>query len=108
VLAECLAYLREGDTLVVTRADRIARSAADLLTTPSISAEVWLSFVRGAYDVAVMLPMKRVEIAVREAAGYGPGEIGVALMRRAFDLDNGPPYRATAARRGSFSWSKTN
>jgi DNA invertase Pin-like site-specific DNA recombinase len=32
-LAECLAYLREGDTLVVTRADRIARSAAHLLST---------------------------------------------------------------------------
>src|SRR5262249_24598596 len=32
-LAACLAYLREGDTLVVTRADRIARSAAHLLTT---------------------------------------------------------------------------
>src|SRR5215471_9463144 len=32
-LMECLAYLREGDTLVVTRADRIARSAAHLLTT---------------------------------------------------------------------------
>jgi DNA invertase Pin-like site-specific DNA recombinase len=33
VLAECLAYLRAGDTLVVTRADRIARSAAHLLST---------------------------------------------------------------------------
>jgi DNA invertase Pin-like site-specific DNA recombinase len=33
VLAECLAYLRDGDTLVVTRADRIARSAAHLLGT---------------------------------------------------------------------------
>src|SRR5215475_6702925 len=33
VLADCLAYVREGDTLVVTRADRIARSAAHLLTT---------------------------------------------------------------------------
>ena len=33
VLAECLAYVREGDTLVVTRADRIARSAAHLLGT---------------------------------------------------------------------------
>jgi DNA invertase Pin-like site-specific DNA recombinase len=32
-LAECLAYLREGDTLVVTRGDRIARSAAHLLGT---------------------------------------------------------------------------
>jgi DNA invertase Pin-like site-specific DNA recombinase len=33
VLAECITYLREGDTLVVSRADRIARSAAHLLTT---------------------------------------------------------------------------
>jgi DNA invertase Pin-like site-specific DNA recombinase len=33
ILAECLEYLRDGDTLVVTRADRIARSAAHLLGT---------------------------------------------------------------------------
>ncbi len=33
VLAECLAYVREGDTLIITRADRIARSAAHLLST---------------------------------------------------------------------------
>jgi DNA invertase Pin-like site-specific DNA recombinase len=33
VLADCLGYLREGDTLVVTRADRIARSSAHLLST---------------------------------------------------------------------------
>jgi DNA invertase Pin-like site-specific DNA recombinase len=33
VLAECLDYLRDGDTLVVTRADRTARSAAHLLST---------------------------------------------------------------------------
>ena len=30
-LAACLAYVRDGDTLVVTRADRIARSASHLL-----------------------------------------------------------------------------
>lgn len=33
VLAECLAYLRDGDMLVVTRADRIARSTVELLAT---------------------------------------------------------------------------
>lgn len=33
VLEQCLKYLREGDTLVVTRADRIARNAGHLLTT---------------------------------------------------------------------------
>jgi DNA invertase Pin-like site-specific DNA recombinase len=32
-LAACLDYLREGDTLVLTKADRLARSAADLLKT---------------------------------------------------------------------------
>lgn len=30
-LAECLAFLREGDALVVTKPDRLARSTADLL-----------------------------------------------------------------------------
>jgi DNA invertase Pin-like site-specific DNA recombinase len=31
-LAECLHFLREADTLVVTKPDRLARSTADLLT----------------------------------------------------------------------------
>ena len=31
-LKECLAYLREGDTLVVTKPDRLARNTAELLT----------------------------------------------------------------------------
>jgi len=31
-LARCLDYLRDGDTLLVTKADRVARSSADLLT----------------------------------------------------------------------------
>jgi DNA invertase Pin-like site-specific DNA recombinase len=31
VLDECLSYLRDGDTLVVTKIDRLARSTADLL-----------------------------------------------------------------------------
>src|ERR1700712_4777276 len=30
-LAECLAFLREGDVLVVTKPDRLARSTAELL-----------------------------------------------------------------------------
>jgi hypothetical protein len=31
-LAECLSFLREGDTLVCTKPDRLARSTAELLT----------------------------------------------------------------------------
>ena len=30
-LAECLAYLRDGDVLAVTKPDRLARSTAELL-----------------------------------------------------------------------------
>jgi len=33
VLAQCLDYVREGDTLVMTRADRLARSTGFLMTT---------------------------------------------------------------------------
>ena len=36
-LAECLAFLREGDVLTVTKPDRLARSTAELL---SIEAEL--------------------------------------------------------------------
>jgi DNA invertase Pin-like site-specific DNA recombinase len=32
VLAECLGFLRQGDVLVVTKPDRLARSTAELLT----------------------------------------------------------------------------
>lgn len=32
-LAECLRYVREGDTLIVTKLDRLARSTADLYRT---------------------------------------------------------------------------
>ena len=31
-LAECLAFMREGDVLTVTKPDRLARSTAELLS----------------------------------------------------------------------------
>jgi uncharacterized protein (TIGR02391 family) len=34
--------------------------------------------------------MKAVEVAVREAGGFGADELGVNLMRKAFNIDNGP------------------
>jgi hypothetical protein len=49
-----------------------------------------LAFVRGGYDVAVMLAMRQVEINVRDAGNYGEDAIGTYLMRRAFDIRNGP------------------
>ncbi|MBN8918919.1 MAG: TIGR02391 family protein [Rhizobiales bacterium] len=46
-------------------------------------------FHRAQYDTAVFVAMKGVEIAVREASGL-TSELGVALMRKAFDKNSGP------------------
>ncbi|HLG85126.1 MAG TPA: TIGR02391 family protein [Bradyrhizobium sp.] len=57
---------------------------------PRIAQTVWSAYMRGEYDVAVLQAMKAVEIYVREAGGFGAGDIGVDLMRRAFHEDTGP------------------
>lgn len=67
-----------------------AKSLPKALLHPSISERVWLAFVRGEFDVAVFQAFKQVEISVREACGYGNGALGVAMMRNAFHIDNGP------------------
>jgi uncharacterized protein (TIGR02391 family) len=46
--------------------------------------------MRGEYDVAVFQAMKAVEVHVREAAGLPLSDYGPNLMRKAFDIDNGP------------------
>ena len=46
--------------------------------------------MRGDFDTAAFLAMKAVEVAVREASGLTKTDIGVPLMRKAFDVDNGP------------------
>lgn len=56
----------------------------------SIAQTVWQAFMRGEFDVAVFQAMKAVEIAVRDAAGYGPGEHGLPMIRKAFHKDTGP------------------
>lgn len=57
---------------------------------PRIAQTVWSAFIRGEYDVAVFQAMKGVEVAVREAGGYGDSALGTDLMRRAFHTDDGP------------------
>ena len=46
--------------------------------------------MRGEFDGAVFQAMKAVEVAVREASGLPNTLVGVPLMRRAFDPENGP------------------
>jgi uncharacterized protein (TIGR02391 family) len=57
---------------------------------PLIVQKVHGSFLRGDYDVAVLLAFKQVEIEVRSASGLAPTDLGVALMRQAFAVPNGP------------------
>jgi uncharacterized protein (TIGR02391 family) len=57
---------------------------------PRIESAVWLAFMRGEFDVAVFQAMKAVEVAVREASGLPDSEVGVHLMRKAFDPKGGP------------------
>lgn len=66
---------------------------------PSIREDVWALYHRGKYDTAVFEAMKAVEVATREAAALTDGDIGAALMRKAFDI-NGGALTDPAAERG--------
>jgi uncharacterized protein (TIGR02391 family) len=57
---------------------------------PRIATDVWIEFMRGKFDIAVLLAMKAVEVAVREASGLPSDLLGVSLMREAFKSKNGP------------------
>ncbi len=77
-----------------TRADLEAYREANILPPALIharmAAKVVPLFVRGDHEIAVVQAFKEVEIAVRETAGYGPDEFGVAMMRKAFQAEKGP------------------
>jgi len=65
---------------------------------PKIAEKVWLAFMRGEFDVAAFQAMKAVEVAVRNAGGFGNNLIGVSLMREAFAPDKGPLINPNAER----------
>jgi uncharacterized protein (TIGR02391 family) len=77
------------------RALRTRRFPKDMLH-PCIREDVWELFQRGKYDTAVFEAMRAVEVAVRDAAGLTDRDIGTALMRTAFDVNNGPLTDLTA------------
>lgn len=59
------------------------------LLHPQIADKVYTLFIGGDYDTAVFQAFKEVEVAVRAAAKLGPTDIGVPLMRKAFDVNTG-------------------
>ncbi|MEP6643281.1 MAG: TIGR02391 family protein [Acidobacteriaceae bacterium] len=50
----------------------------------------WPAYMRTDFDGAAFEATKAVEIAVRDAAGYGPEKIGVNLIQEAFSQGKGP------------------
>ena len=73
------------------RANRLPRQ----LVHPRIAQKVWALFLKGDYDTAVFQAFKEVEVEVRKAAKCADADIGVALMRKAFQK-GGPLADATA------------
>jgi uncharacterized protein (TIGR02391 family) len=65
------------------------------LLHPGIADKVWLALARGDLDDAVFIAFKAVEVAVRDAGGFGPTDVGVALMREAFHKDRGQLSKMT-------------
>ena len=65
------------------------RLARDTLH-PAIREDVRSLYHREKYGTAVFEAMKAVEVAVRDAAGLLPADIGTKLMRKAFATENGP------------------
>jgi len=55
-----------------------------------ILEKAWPAYMRTDFDNAAFEAMKAVEIAVRDAAGYGPEKIGVNLVQDAFSPGKGP------------------
>jgi len=54
-----------------------------------IAQKVWATFLRGDYDTAVFQAFKEVEVAVREGCNLSDSDIGVPLMRKAFNPETG-------------------
>jgi uncharacterized protein (TIGR02391 family) len=57
---------------------------------PSIAESVWRALMRNDLSYAVLFAFRAVEEAVRSAGGFTADDVGVALMRDAFNKDKGP------------------
>lgn len=108
---EVLIAPRPGDTagsVFVTRRGKVLanrqgynsyRHAALLpknILHPMIVQKVYAAFLRGEYDTAIFQAFREVEVAVRDVGGYSPSDVGVALMRLAFNVQQGPLTDKTA------------
>lgn len=68
----------------VTHIEASLRLHAEL--HPLLDASARPNFERGDYAIAVLAATQKVEVAVRDAAGFGKEKLGVHLMREAFKV----------------------
>lgn len=90
-----------GDWIFITRKGKRIQGRTDLesyrkaklfpknLLHPVIVQKTYSMFLRGEYDTAVFQSFKEVEVTVRLTGGYAQTDLGVSLMRKAFDKDSG-------------------
>src|SRR5215203_6880556 len=84
---------RRGNALLNDQSFARFREAANFpkqMLHPAIADKAWLALSRGDLSDAVFISFRTVEEAVRKAGGYALTDIGVPLMRMAFDKHNGP------------------
>lgn len=83
---------RGRELLDRNRFDQFRRAASlpKAMLHPSIADRVWIALARGELSDAVFIAFRAVEEAVRAKGGFAETDIGVDLMRRAFNPDNGP------------------
>jgi uncharacterized protein (TIGR02391 family) len=87
-------FITDKGKSIRSREDLNAYRASTMLPKyllhPLIAHKVEAAFQNAEYDTAVFQALREVEVAARTAGGFLPTDIGVALMRKAFDPKTGP------------------
>ena len=94
-------FTKQGEQVADAQDLRKLREAAEFpksVIYPSIAEKVLRSLIRNDLDEAVFAAFKAVEEAVRAAGGFAASDIGVPLMRKAFDKNAGRRIRRRSAR----------
>jgi uncharacterized protein (TIGR02391 family) len=63
---------------------------------PRLAQKLWASFLRSEYYTAVFQAFAEVRVGVRETGGFADTDLGVPLVRKAFDPAVGPRTDTTA------------
>ena len=86
-------FTRRGQAVVADQKAFDVYAAASVfpksLLHTKLADDVWLELASGNYADAVFKAFRTVEEAVRQIGGYEPTDIGVDLMRKAFDKKSG-------------------